>query len=427
MRSIAVRYVRSRPSWGPVIRRNEGGITRLWTATGKGPGRALQSYAIEGSGFVQQGGSMRFRIAIVTAVLVTLGSSADATILNIVSCETGKPIPGVQKRAGEGGQHSETIRYEVSAPGFIQRAFHVEVDTVTEACLESAPAPSEQPQETTTGSQQHEGQGGNQRAGRRDGGGSHSEGGELLRLPGPSADERARQHLETHEQQPAPWVDTGPEENVDGQIGSMGHLLNAKKAPPQTRTRVATPDPSTATPTESDTTPEFVPDDTGLYGAEEVADALCRASDTAGANERSDQWGAAYCADFNSFKAQKRARQQAKQQGLDPDKTHPYTNAQQKMKTLIEDGARDAVKAAQASCATKITCAAVACTTQCDVSFEKLVETASCKRKRNKGPKRKMQKKRRPAMADRLRVKVIGNCGCTCAPKAACGGIEAAM
>ena len=85
---------------------------------------------------------MRLRTAIVVFATATLGSAAEATILNVVSCETGEPIAGAETRTlQDGAQPSETIEYQVSAPGFVSRAVRVNVSTVNETCLKSAPAP----------------------------------------------------------------------------------------------------------------------------------------------------------------------------------------------------------------------------------------------------------------------------------------------
>jgi hypothetical protein len=48
---------------------------------------------------------------------------------------------------------------------------------------------------------------------------------ELLRAPGLSAEERARQGLQTDERRPVPWVDHGPEADVDGQIEAIDRLM----------------------------------------------------------------------------------------------------------------------------------------------------------------------------------------------------------
>jgi hypothetical protein len=54
---------------------------------------------------------------------------------------------------------------------------------------------------------------------------------ELLRVPGGSADERARDAMdETRDRRPAPWVDTGPEENVDGQLDAIDHFMGDQPA-----------------------------------------------------------------------------------------------------------------------------------------------------------------------------------------------------
>jgi hypothetical protein len=52
---------------------------------------------------------------------------------------------------------------------------------------------------------------------------------QLLPVPGGSAHERARDALEP-DTTPAPWVDRGPESDVDGQIDAIGDLLNSRSA-----------------------------------------------------------------------------------------------------------------------------------------------------------------------------------------------------
>jgi len=361
---------------------------------------------------------MCLRIVIAIFISATLGSAAEATIVKVVSCETGKPIAGAQTRALGGGQPSESIEYQVSAPGFRSRTLRVNVGTVNETCLDSATAqsgmppseaPVQAPSETQPGSHTNPSQA---TGGMNNHGGARSRDRHVIPPMAPLAEERARQNIETYERRPAIWVDPGPETDVDGQINRIGELLDARNAPPQTRTR---PPAETLVPgiTDTDPTPELVPDDTGLYSMEVAAGPECIEGNTVDGQKpdatitgmgkiRNKIVPNGWCTDVKAWVkktiAISDAEENNKIKGNKKVKV-PKLNADDKAaEKLIASHVKSATTAAQTDCEQKKTCTKGTCTEACTVKFNSFsAPIIKCKNNR-----------------ENVKVKVIGTCDCVC-------------